>query len=220
MSTSFDYTTLNPTTTTVTSTGSTSAASGAQQTQDTFLKMLVAQMQNQDPLNPMDNSQVTSQMAQIQTVSGLSTLNDSMTGLSSQFTQMQALQSVNLVGHDVLVPGNRVSTSDTGGTGTYDLASAAGNVKLEIMTSAGTVIDTQQLGAQSAGRNTFNWANTSYGADANLTYRITATQGAASVKATTYSQDKVEAINTSGTTLQLQLANLGMVDYSTVVAAD
>ena len=217
---SFDYTTLNSTSTTVTPPAATSAANTAQTTQDTFLKMLVAQMQNQDPLNPMDNSQVTSQMAQIQTVSGLSTLNDSMTGLSGQFTQMQALQSVSLVGHDVLVPGNRVSMSDTGGTGTYDLATAADNVKLEVMTSAGTVIDTQQLGAQSAGRNSFDWANTTYGADANLTYRITATSGAAAVTATTYSQDKVEAVNTSGTTLQLQLANLGMVDYSKVVAAD
>lgn len=217
---SFDYTTLNSTSTTVTPPASTSAANSAQTTQDTFLKMLVAQMQNQDPLNPMDNSQVTSQMAQIQTVSGLSTLNDSMTGLSGQFTQMQALQSVSLVGHDVLVPGNRVSMSDTGGTGTYDLTTAADNVKLEVMTSAGTVIDTQQLGAQSAGRNSFEWANTTYGADANLTYRITATSGAAAVTATTYSQDKVEAVNTSGTTLQLQLANLGMVDYSKVVAAD
>ena len=216
---SFDYTTLNPTATT-TNTSSTTSATSAQTTQDTFLKMLIAQMQNQDPLNPMDNSEVTSQMAQIQTVSGLSTLNDSLTGLSSQFTQMQALQSVSLVGHDVLVPGNRVATSDTGGTGTYDLASAADNVKVEIMTSAGTVIDTMQLGAQSAGRNSFDWANTTYGADANLTYRITATSGAAAVAATTYSQDKVEAVNTSGTTLQLQLANLGMVDYSKVVAAD
>ncbi|HEY4082049.1 MAG TPA: flagellar hook capping FlgD N-terminal domain-containing protein [Burkholderiaceae bacterium] len=217
---SFDYTTLNSTSTTVLPPAAASAASSAQTTQDTFLKMLVAQMQNQDPLNPMDNSQVTSQMAQIQTVSGLSTLNDSMGGLSSQFTQMQALQSVSLVGHDVLVPGNRVSMSDTGGTGTYDLTTAADNVKLEVMTSAGTVIDTQQLGAQSAGRNSFDWANTTYGADANLTYRITATSGAAAVTATTYSQDKVEAVNTSGTTLQLQLANLGMVDYSKVVAAD
>jgi flagellar basal-body rod modification protein FlgD len=224
---SFDYTTLNPTSTTsgaagstATNTGATSAATGAQQTQDTFLKMLIAQMKNQDPLNPMDNSQVTSQMAQIQTVSSLSTLNDSIGGLSTQFTQMQALQSVSLVGHDVLVPGNRVSMTATGGSASYDLATAADNVKVDVMTSAGTVIDSMQLGAQNAGRNTFDWANTSYGADANLTYRITATRGAAAVTATTYSQDKVEAVNTSGTTLQLQLANLGMVNYSQVVAAD
>jgi flagellar basal-body rod modification protein FlgD len=216
---SFDYTTLNTQSSSSGSTGAT-ATQTAQQTQDAFLKMLVAQMQNQDPLNPMDNAQVTSQMAQIQTVSGLSTLNDSMTGLSSQFTQMQALQSVALVGHDVLVPGKRVDMSATGGTGTFSLDSAADNVKVDIMTSAGTVIDSVQLGAQSAGMNSFNWANTTYGADANLTYKVTATKGAAAVKATTYASDTVEAVNTNGTKLTLELAHLGTVDYSTVVAAN
>jgi len=215
---SFDYSSLN-----VTNSGSSapaSAVSAAQKTQDTFLKMLVAQMQNQDPLNPMDNAQVTSQMAQIQTVSGLSTLNDSIGVLGSQFSQMQALQTVSLVGHNVLVPGNRVAMGETGGVGNFDLDATADNVKVDIMTAAGTVIDTLQLGAMSAGRNGFAWPNTSYGADANLTYRVTATTGAAAVKTTTYSQDTVTAVNNSGSKLQLQLANLGMVDYSTVVAYD
>jgi len=216
---SFDYTTLNSTSSSTTATGTT-AAKTAQQTQDAFLKMLVAQMQNQDPLNPMDNAQVTSQMAQIQTVSGLSTLNDSIGGLSTQFTQMQALQSVSLVGHDVLVPGNRVDMSATGGTGAFSLDSAADNVKVDIMTSAGTVIDSVQLGAQSSGMNSFTWPNTSYGANASLTYKVTATKGAAAVNATTYASDTVQAVNTNGTQLTLELAHLGTVNYSTVVAAN
>ena len=216
---SFDYTTLNPTSSS-TSGAANSAVSAAQKTQDTFLTMLMAQMKNQDPLNPMDNSQVTSQMAQIQTVSGLSTLNDSINALGNQFTQMQTLQSLSLVGHDVLVPGNRVETSSTGGTGSFDLAGAADHVKVDIMTAAGTVVDSMQLGAMGAGRNSFDWPNKSYGTDANLTYRVTATSGTAPVAATTYSQDKVTAGNTNGTTLQLELANLGTVNYSTVVAAN
>ncbi|XHS76706.1 flagellar hook assembly protein FlgD [Burkholderiaceae bacterium UC74_6] len=216
---SFDYTTLNTTSTSTGTTGQ-SAAKTAQQTQDAFLKMLVAQMQNQDPLNPMDNAQVTSQMAQIQTVSGLSTLNDSIGGLSTQFTQMQTLQSVSLVGHDVLVPGKRVDMSDTGGTGTFSLDSAADNVKVDIMTSAGTVIDSVQLGAQGAGMNSFTWPNTTYGANAELTYKVTATKGTAAVAATTYSSDTVQAVNTNGTQLTLELTHLGTVNYSSVVAAN
>ena len=216
---SFDYSTLNATNNGSSATTS-AAVTAAQKTQDTFLKMLVAQMQNQDPLNPMDNAQVTSQMAQIQTVSGLSTLNDSIGTLGTQFTQMQALQSVSLVGHNVLVPGKAVTMSASGGVGNFDLDAAADNVKVDIMTSAGTVIDTLQLGAMSQGRNGFAWPNTTYGADANLTYKVTATSGAAAVKATTYSQDSVTAVSTNGAKLQLQLSKLGMVDYSTVVAAD
>src|SRR5215216_1743278 len=70
---------------------------------DRFLKLLVAQMQNQDPLNPMDNAQVTSQMAQINTVNGIEKLNNSVEGLSGHFMQMQALQGAALVGRDVIV---------------------------------------------------------------------------------------------------------------------
>src|SRR5512147_131653 len=84
------------------------AAGGA----DRFLKLLVAQMQNQDPLNPMDNAQVTSQMAQINTVTGIEKLNTTVQGLNSQFVQMQALQGASLVGRDVIVPGNLVDIDE------------------------------------------------------------------------------------------------------------
>ena len=59
---------------------------------DRFLKLLVTQMQNQDPLNPMDNAQITSQLAQINTVNGIDKLNTTVEGLNTQFVQMQALQ--------------------------------------------------------------------------------------------------------------------------------
>ena len=81
----------------VTSTPAASAASDASVTSDRFLKLLVAQMQNQDPLNPMDNAEVTSQMAQINTVTGIDKLNTTVEGLSSQFVQLQAMQGASLV---------------------------------------------------------------------------------------------------------------------------
>ena len=219
-------TVTNPGTTTspdgTTTTSSQTLAQQAQNTQTTFLQLLVAQMNNQDPTNPMDNSQLTTQLAQIQTVQGLSGLSDSVNALSAQFTQMQALQGVSLVGHDVFVQGNNVTMNSAGGggTGTFNLSGAATDVKVKIMTSAGITVDTVDLGAMSAGQQTFNWTNANYGADSNLTYSITATAGAASVPATTYSEDKVVAVNTSGSSLQLQLANLGTVPYSSVQFVD
>lgn len=210
-----DVTALNPTSTTATV-----AAKTAQDTQDRFLKLLVAQMQNQDPMNPMDNAQVTSQMAQIQTVSGISTLDGSVKALGNQFNQMQALQGVSLVGREVSVPGKRLNMTGTAGEGSYELDSAASAVKLEVLTSAGTVIDTVQLGAQGAGRQNFSWPTDKYGTDAKLNFRITATQGTATVAATTYTQDKVVAVAANGTTLQLQLQNLGLVDYASVKTID
>ena len=72
-----------------------------------FLTLLVTQLQNQDPLNPLDNAQVTSQLAQLSTVNGINKLNDTMSGLVASFGASQYLQASNLVGHDVMVPGKR-----------------------------------------------------------------------------------------------------------------
>src|SRR6476659_897494 len=87
---------------------------------DRFLKLLVAQMQNQDPLNPMDNAQVTSQMAQINTVNGIEKLNTTVQGLSGHVVQMQALQGANLIGRDVIVPGNKMDIEDGVGQGGFE----------------------------------------------------------------------------------------------------
>src|SRR5574343_963845 len=89
---------------------------------DRFLKLLVAQMKNQDPLNPMDNAQMTSQMAQISTVSGLEKLNGTTAALGTQFTQLQAMQGAALVGHDVAVEGDKLRISDGTGDGGFELA--------------------------------------------------------------------------------------------------
>jgi len=200
--------------------GTVAASKNAQDTQDRFLKLLVAQMQNQDPMNPMDNAQVTSQMAQIQTVSGISTLDTSIKNLSSQFAQTQALQSASLIGRDVTIAGNRLKLGTETATGAYELSGPADRVKLEVLSPAGAVIDTVELGAQSKGMQDFTWPMAKAGGNPSLNFRITASSGSAVVSSTTYSQDKVEAVNISGSKAMLQLANLGNVDYSKVVTID
>ena len=102
----------------VASSPASSAAADATITSDRFLKLLVAQMKNQDPLNPMDNAQVTSQMAQINTVTGIDKLNSTVQGLSTQFVQLQAMQGASLVGRDVIVAGNKLSVHYQGACGT------------------------------------------------------------------------------------------------------
>ena len=80
--------------------------------QDRFLKLLVTQLKYQDPLSPMDNAQLTSQIAQINTVTGIATLNTSVQTLSTQFLQMQSLQGATLLGKDVIVAGNRLDIAE------------------------------------------------------------------------------------------------------------
>src|SRR6476660_4928388 len=103
-----------PATSSSTSSTASAAIAGANEagSQDRFLKLLVTQLQNQDPLSPMDNAQLTSQIAQINTVSGIATLNTSVQQLSSQFLQMQTLQGASLVGKDVIVPGSKLDIAD------------------------------------------------------------------------------------------------------------
>jgi len=188
--------------------------------EDRFLKLLVAQMANQDPLNPMDNAQVTSQMAQISTVNGIDKLNTTVQGLNQQFVQMQALQGASLVGRDVIIPGDRLSTNEDGVVqGGFELKSAADSVKVEVLNAAGHVIDTIDLGAASGGRNGFEWTP-SAGVDATLgpRIRVVAKSGAASVGSTPLMRDRVDAVVTGGDTLTLELRGSGSVPYSQIKA--
>lgn len=187
--------------------------------EDRFLTLLVAQMQNQDPLNPMDNAQVTTQLAQINTVSGLDKLNNTVAGLSTQFMQMQAVQAASLVNRTVVVEGNQLSAGSAAGklAGGVELAGAADRVQVQILDGSGAVLDTVQLGAQRAGRVNFEWAQPS-GVAAGQTFRVTATSGSNAVTATPLTRDSVTAVSTSGQTLQLQLAHGGLVNYSAVKA--
>jgi flagellar basal-body rod modification protein FlgD len=202
------------------------AASGAnptassQMTADAFLKLLVAQMQNQDPLSPMDNAEVTSQMAQINTVTGIGQLNSTVQSLAGQFAQLQALQGASLVGHQVVVPGNTLQVANGVGQGGFQLSGPADAVKVEILSPAGQVVDTMQLGAQSSGLHSFNWDASSAASTSGLTFRVTATTGGVSSAATTLISDTVNAVSTSGGTFNLELANSGIVPYSSVVEFD
>src|SRR3974390_1336435 len=122
-------------------TGTASGATGAssQNLSQTFLKLLVAQLNNQDPLNPVDNSQITSQMAQISTVTGIGNLNTTVSQLVSQLQQSQAVQSSQLYGHTVLVPGSGLTLASTSSSasgmaafGGFSLAQAADAVSVTI----------------------------------------------------------------------------------------
>jgi len=92
--------------------GTRASQNATQASQDRFLTLLVTQLKNQDPLNPMDNSQVTSQMAQLSTVSGIEKLNSTVNTLSQSFKSGQNLQAANMIGRGVIAPGNRIGLID------------------------------------------------------------------------------------------------------------
>ncbi|MEC5318474.1 flagellar hook assembly protein FlgD [Brenneria populi subsp. brevivirga] len=143
-----------------TATETTTATDGASgvDLQNQFLTLLVAQLQNQDPTNPMDNNQLLSQLAQINTVSGIEKLNTTLGSISGQINNNQSLQATTLIGHGVMVPGNQVLVG--GETTTpfgLELEQAADTVTATITDSAGKVLQTLSMGALSAGVHSFNW---------------------------------------------------------------
>jgi flagellar basal-body rod modification protein FlgD len=196
------------------------AASGDAGSADRFLKLLVTQLQNQDPLNPMDNAELTSQMAQINTVVGLENVNKSVQALSTQFLQMQALQGATLIGRDVTVEGNKLTIDAKGrAEAGFVLAGPADNVRVEVLNGAGQVVDTIQLGAQDSGRHGFEWDASKHPDAAGYTFRVSATLGAAAVAATPLMLDRVTSVALDGTRgLMLTLQRSGQVAYGDVHA--
>jgi flagellar basal-body rod modification protein FlgD len=177
-------------------------------------------MQNQDPLNPMDNAQVTSQMAQINTVSGLERLNTTVQGLNGSMVQLQALQGATLVGREITVEGAQLANVGGTGIGGFELASNADRVTVQILSPGGQVVGTVDLGAQAAGRHGFQWDGATTKDFANHTFRVTAKAGAAELDTRPLMLDRVLAVRTGGSELTLETQRSGTVPYTRVLAVN
>ena len=207
---------------------SASSASSSQDLAQTFLQLLVAQMNNQDPLNPVDNSQLTTQMAQISTVTGINNMNASINNLMTQLQQSASIQSAQLTGHSVMVAGSSLALSSNTGSSTglsavggYSLGGAASNVTVTVTDASGATVRTMQMGAQNAGFQDFTWdGKTNAGATAAAgTYRfaVSATSTAGAVASSPYNVEAVVgAVPQSDGSTQLMLGNGSQVPYSAV----
>lgn len=195
-----------------TTVGSTTAtrtnnANDAQASQDRFLKLLVAQLNNQDPLNPMDNAQMTTQMAQINTVSGIQQLNDTLKSMADQYSALQTLQGASLIGRHALVQGNGLYIQDGAAQGGLTLGSAASAVTVDIMGTNGAVLDSIRLGALGPGQHAFGWDASGVDPATVKGFSIRATQGGAAVPATPMSLVPVTAVTRQDGVMKLQLAD-------------
>lgn len=196
----------------------TSATPGVNTTasEDRFLKLLVAQLANQDPMNPLDNAQMTSQMAQISTVSSVEKVNQSLGGLARQLASMQALQATSLVGHEVMIEGQRLAIHDGKAAGAVDLDLPADKVQIDILSAGGQVIESFDLGPLGAGRQPFSWDAGRHSDAEGLSYRATTTKGKTVVTNRTLVQDQVVAVGSDNGAMLVQLRSLGNVGYDSI----
>lgn len=202
--------------------------------QSRFLKLLTVQMQNQDPTNPMDNSQLTTQLAQLSTVSGISQLNTTLASLMSDFQSAQSLQSANMIGHSVLAPGNNVTlTSDpvTNADGSttdnqkaifgVQLGANADSIKVTIRDSSGAVVRQMDLGSQQAGTVPVIWDGTNNAgtkaADGQYTFDVAASSQGTAVPVTALSFGTVASVTAGSDGVKLNVSNIGTIKVSDIV---
>lgn len=199
---------------------SATSAEGIAGTQDRFMKLLITQMRNQDPLNPMDNAQVTSQMAQLSTVTGIEKLNVSMASMQSSYQASQTMQATSLIGHGVLVPGSSATLADGKAVLGIELPAAADKVTVTIRDSAGKAIHKIELGEQAAGTLPLAWdGKTDSGATAangQYSFDVTASSAGSAIKAGTLAFGQVGSVSTGASGVKLNLTNGGSATMADV----
>jgi flagellar basal-body rod modification protein FlgD len=200
------------------------ATPGGDMGKDQFMKLLIAQLQNQDPTNPMDGSQMAAQLAQFSSLEQLQQINTTLTGQTTSsgtlLGAIQASSAINTIGHTVMASGNVLQLGGANGATsvTADLASAAKTATLHIYNSAGNEIGSRALGAVAGGRQTIDLGSATSGLqDGAYTYSIDAKDSAGSAVAVqTYTTGKVDGISTGTNGLVLTSGSMS-IPYASVI---
>jgi flagellar basal-body rod modification protein FlgD len=217
--------TNSPSITGLSLTGSTvtSTPTGSTMTQSDFLQLLTTQLQDQDPTQPMDNSQMAAELAQFATLSTDQDIDTNVQTLNSNLTSgmqtSQVLSASNLVGKQVLVPSTTLDYSGSAVSGGVNVTTA-GDTIVTIKDSNGNTVNSIDLGTQPVGLAQFSWNGTDSNGNtvANGTYSISANSGGSSTQLTTYASGSVTGVGYGGasTGTYLQVAGVGGVPLSQV----
>ena len=182
--------------------------------QNQFIELFVAQLNNQDPLAPLDTNQMLTQLSQISSVESLNSIDERIDGLTSSLQQSQMLSATQLVGKEVSVSTNRVTLSETGEiSGKAQIPVAASDVLIRAYDNNGVLVASQSLGAQNSGTASFNLKNVSSG---EYTVTATAVSGSEALAAGVTLGGRVSGIESTNSGTYLKLANLGTYPLSSV----
>ena len=126
--------------------------------QDQFLEMLMAQIQHQDPLNPMEPSEFTSQLAQLSTVEQLESVNKNLNYQQLYLASINNSQALGFIGHEVMAAGNSVHwDGENSGEINYSLEGNATRVVVNVFDKNDTLVRTIHLGEQQKGWHKISW---------------------------------------------------------------
>ena len=132
-----------------------------------FLQLMIAQISNQDPLEPAKNEAFIAQLAQFSSVEGIQNLNESMDSLVGSLRGSLAMDAAGLVGRNVLIPTDQTALNTQGGMGgSIQLSEPVGDLVLEIQNQQGQVVQTLEFGARPQGEQRFSWDGITSGGEA------------------------------------------------------
>lgn len=219
-------------TTNAVDTSTTKTTDSVQADQDKFMKLLVTQLQNQDPLNPMDNAAMTSQLAQLSTVTGINKVNSTLESLRTDIANTQSATAIGLIGKGILVEGKGIelnsSTDEDGKTTSssvfgIDLPSDAQLVNIEIKDSSGKTVRNMSMTNAEAGTYPITWDGTTdaktTAAAGSYTFTVTASNAGSTVTATPLQLAAVASVSTGsgGVKLNTSLGHFAMSDVKEVL---
>jgi len=125
--------------------------------QEDFLKLLMTQLQNQDPMEPMDNGEFMGQMAQFSTVQGITEMGESVDGLVGIYQGQQLSNNAAMIGKQALVDGNWAQLEGGKLAGAIELTTAANELRVDVKSESGEVMASLGLGSKMAGTQEFAW---------------------------------------------------------------
>ena len=169
-------------------------------TQDDFLKLFTTQMEYQDPLQPMDNFEMATQLAQFNTVDELTTMNNTLNQLITNETALDNLQATSLIGKEIETKGNNLSIQQGEvSAASYQLSQPA-NVTIQISDSSGNVVRQINAGYMDTSMQTIGWDGKDQQGtalpDGTYTFQVSATdQSGKAVSATTYQTGTVDGVS-------------------------
>lgn len=179
---------------------------------DDFLKLLVTQMQNQDPINPMDGTKFASQLAQFNSVEQLINVNDGIESLAKSQQRLNSglsnTMAASLAGKDVRALSNKVAlNSGEGSEIQFKLQDIASDVEVTITDAAGNTVRTEELGSLGKGEHSWTWDGKSDAGnqvpEGTYTVEINAKNDDTDVKALTFTEGKAEKVHYSGNGVEL-----------------
>lgn len=190
--------------------------------QQDFLRLMVSQVRNQDPMNPQTNGDFLAQLAQFSTNDSINSMQSSINQLASSLQSNQALQASALVGRKVLVNNSNFTLGSDGAgvTGAINMVSGLSNLSASVYSSTGDLVKTIPIGQPAAGTFDFSWDGTNSSnekmAAGNYTVKVSGSYNGQTVSVPTMTYANVDSVSLNSSGFQLNVAGVGAVSLSDV----